>query len=103
LERLKILSTPDGLPGKPVEIGEVPDSGLSFSQRRGQLGRGRLESPGCDELIRLLGEGTKLGYMERRFHLITGRRRLSNCSIVLHGGHIEFVYDAEHPAESDAL
>lgn len=104
MARLKILSTPDGLPGRPVEIGECEDSGLAFKQRRGELGRGRLEHPGCDQLIDHLQKGTTLGYMERRFHLVKGARCLSNCSIVMHSGHVEFVYETEDPTEEgDAL
>lgn len=91
MARVKILSTPGGRPGVPDEIGDVEDSGLSFSQRRGQFGRGRLESPGCHELIDLLGDG----YMMRPFHLVQGKRLLSNCRIVRMSGHIEFEYERE--------
>lgn len=91
MARVTILSTPGGRPGDPDEIGDVEDSGLSFSQRRGQFGRGRLGAPGCNELIGLLGAD----YMERPFHLVQGKRLLSNCRIVLSSGHIEFEYERE--------
>jgi hypothetical protein len=91
MPRLKILANPRG-GGKPVLIGEVEDSGFSYSRTRGDSGRGRLGRPGCHELIRLLGDG----YMQRRFQVFTAGTLLNTCQIVLSSGHIEFVFDSVH-------
>ena len=101
MDRLIILSTPDGGAGKSVEIGDVDATDFDYRERD-QAGSGRFGEVGSIELRNVLQKGFNGGYGERPFHVRVGDRVLANCTITRENSCIHFVFDG--PADQfDAL
>lgn len=86
MARLKILSTRDG-GSEMVELGEVDDSGLTYGNGTAYLG-----SPGCHQLVDLLGTGFSHGYGMRVFNLVKGERVLRGCRVVHSDAEVKIDY-----------
>jgi hypothetical protein len=71
--RVKIASTRDGGPGRPIEIGEIELDVIDHGNQRATI-----SGPGQHDLIQLLGDG----FMGRNFHMVFDGKGLANCRII---------------------
>jgi hypothetical protein len=83
MRRIAVRVASKGTGGQAREIGEFDDTGISWSD-----GRGQLRGAGAQQLVALLGSG----HMEARFHLVIGQQGLGGCEMSRVGRMLEFTY-----------
>jgi hypothetical protein len=88
-DKLKVIATRDGRPGKPEEVGEIDGEGFSWSGTTAHL-----SNESARQLLALLGQG----YGDREFHLVAGDTMLEGCLVARMSGTCELTFSRAVPA-----
>jgi hypothetical protein len=99
MQRLIILSTPDGEDGDAEPIGDVDASGFTCDERRRT---GSFGLRGSHELMKVLSEGYTGDWALRPFHVQQGDRLVESCHVLGQDSCIHFEF-LGRVVQSDAL
>jgi hypothetical protein len=80
MDKLSVIATKHGGPGRPEKIGEIDRGAFHYAGRQAQL-----DLRSTHQLVELFGNG----YGSRTFHLVDGNEMLVNCRMVQEGTSVQ--------------